>query len=134
MTTLGATSSATVIPTGEQDPGSISLSTSQTWEQYVRLGVSATERLTIAGAGRIILYNAAEPDRAGNVDYDPVVSGNPVASRISFVVPDGWQLPILERLIVQGSVRATVKLTGRIIIDDYAPRTRMVLQGSSAGR
>ena len=111
----------------------VPLSITQLWEQPVRATLSGTERLSITGSGRLKISNDAEQG-SSDITYDPVVLGNPAASRVSFVVPDGWQLPIIDRLKLVGTGRASVKGHGRIYITDFGPRARLVLQGSSAGR
>lgn len=99
-----------------------------------RLALAATDRLTLASTARIFIDNINDPEMDANIDYTPAIQGVPVASKVSFVILDGWQLPIYDRLTLQGLVRATIKGVGRLIVTDFNMPSRIVLQGSMAGR
>lgn len=99
-----------------------------TSDQPERLTLSGAGRLVLASAQRLYVYSVAAPGQ-DTTDYDPVIVGTPVASRVSYVVPDGWQFQVMNRWVLNNAVRSTLKGGARVILDDYGPRTRIVLAG-----
>jgi len=87
-----------------------------TEEQVDRIVLATTERLTAAGAGRLLLRETVPPFRgAFNIGTFEVLDGN-------------YQLQYKRTTLVPGS-RATLVGTGELFLFDLAPVGRLVLAG-----
>lgn len=109
-----------------RDVGTLVLDTDGEFElQLVRLTLSSTNRLTLAGAlTRIVLFGSTDGASPNIVGWPKIMSGAP------WRVPDNFEFVLINRLTLSLQARGILEGSCDVILsDDFGVRPRITLTG-----
>lgn len=110
-----------------QDVGTLTLSTNGQFElQLVRMTLSSTNRLTLAGAlTRIVIFGGTDTVASPNIVGEPKILPD-----VSFRIPNNYLEDFVGRLTLEKGARAILEGNADMyIVDDFGTRSRIVLAG-----
>lgn len=103
--------------------GTVTVTDSE-WINLVRLTLDGTDRATLAGTARCYIFGWGDNRVYNIVGFPKQVPMAP------FRVPDGFEVYIVNRTILQSNVRGILEGNADVILaDDFGTRSRIVLQG-----
>jgi hypothetical protein len=89
-----------------------------------RFILSGTNRLTLAAAGRVILFGFTDSQVYNILGHPKIIMDTP------FRIPNGYEEDVLDRLTLMGTCRGILEGNCDLYItDDFRMRSRVVLAG-----